>query len=345
METLEQTITTLVATPVNEFEFSIDLKGMYTKNRQAKIAIKVGNAVFNTHIQFDYDYISGEGPTPLYPAINMDPFKNLMSVGIEIDFYEVLTQYLEKVKVIDEKVAEIKAQKELEIKLLRQSEWTNSWIQDFASTLTYDKNKKIKEALPLATFARIEMDKYVNGASMFITVTYKGVNVIISKQDGTHTFNNGFIPKLTKNEDLTTSIYNDFITLSGGKTVKGKTVGNIFLKMVESIDDRERLINYKKEQIEKQNKETDLRREVLELASGEKVIIREETKYPQQYLRGGYRSDYSNPYKVNHFEIKMGERTLSVNYTKLKEDNICFSIGNLSGLTDEQFKGILKILK
>jgi hypothetical protein len=296
--------------------------------------VKIGNTIVNTHIKLVSEYVND---VKVYtPTVYKRDFETLLNAGVEIDFTDIIEKYKEELAkvevIISKEIADFEAA-ELAKKIER---YDKSWIHTFANQLAADKNKKIKSLLPLVTFAKIEKEPFLRGMELLVTVSYKGIDVNITHTGEAYSFGNGWIG---------TAPNKSFIDILGnGKNKKAKGAGTIFLKLIEAIDDRERNINYKKSQAEKEQFERDVRKEVLELASGEKVEIVSETKYESIYGYRGSRSDYSKPYKVYYYQITLGPRKININYSE--RDNVkTYSFGGFSDLTEVQIKSLIQVLK
>jgi len=333
---------TLKAEKVNEFEFVKETskytinsnKHTYTDDRKALVSVKIGNTIVNTHIRLVREWVNEE---KVYtPTVYTRDFDTLINAGIEIDFSSIIAHYKAELENVEFIIKEMIADYEADLLAKKIERYKNSWIHTFASQLAADKNRKIKALLPLVTFAKIEQAPFLRGIELLVTVSYKGIDINITHNGDAYVFGSGY-----------TGVEPNRIWVQltpKGKNVKAKGAGTIFLKLIEAIDDRERNINYKHTQAEKEKFERDVRKEVLELASGEKVTIMVEEKYETSYSYRGSRNDYSKPYKVYSYQITLGERKVYINYSD-REGIKTYSFGALSGLTEIQLKGLIQVLK
>lgn len=334
------TFVTLKAEKVNEFEFVRETskytinsnKHTYTDDRKALVSVKIGNSVVNTHIKLVSEWINQE--KVFTPTVCKRDFETLLQAGIEIDFSEVITSYNEELAKVEVIIAKEKADYDAAVLAKKIESYNNAWIHTFTSQLAADKSRKIKALLPLVTFAKTEKEPFLKGVNLSVTVSYKGIDTDITHIGDAYVFGGGYTGVEPNRR---------WIRITP-KDKKAKNAGTIFLKLIEAIDDRERNIKYERTQAKKEEFERDVRKEVLELASGEKVKIFEETKYEKKYGVRSVQTDYSKPYKVYRYQITLGSRKININYSD-REGEKTYSFGEFSGLTENQLKGLIQVLK
>lgn len=367
METNLQVAMKAKATIVNEFEF--EPKGIgsdYSRNDfRAKIAVQVGNAIKNTtiFIHDEYHYaekdvdgtILKESYHTHTPTLNPKDFEHLKMV-VDIDFSEVISKYKVAVEAERLRMENLKRAEELKRLQAKGVEYDNSWIHTFESIVNADKNKEIKTSLltgvkfTIPTKENIVSDKI--GTS--ILLEYRNIKVSIFKDgvnDGAYFFNNG---KKIEADGITEK----YISIAEGKQINGKTIGNIFLKLIQKINLHYDEIEYKNNKTNKEEAERKAYIQLLTDATNEVIYSiprwKNNTDYRGRVKDGGY-------YEYTYF-IDIKEKTETTSAVSVKVGAVIpkmynttsgkyeamepvYSIGELSGLSSDKIKAIIAILK
>ena len=291
-------IATLKVEFVNEFEFVPNMERKtrfsdekvithpYTSNYEAKVAVKVGNAVkeltFKKNHHYtssrtleDGRYVSGQSFDFFGIDENTHPFEELEKAGLHVDYSEAQYQY-EKL-VAEAKYREVLIKRYNNWKQIRSAKaaLANSWIHGFEATIRADKNKRIQAAVLNTTFAVSTKwnEKHV------AKITYKGVKVLIHKIDGSFCFNN---EKYGYDMNPTDAETGQNVELDEGKLRRAKREGTLFLKAIEAIDYRnERMAMLKKQREETESKNQKVHR-ILKEVTGLPVLFKEEREYSRQ---------------------------------------------------------------
>lgn len=362
METLEKNIVaTLKAEIINEFEFipkeeivnrfsnETIITHPYKSHYEAKVAVKVGNAVKNLFFSEKTKYISGftNENGEFKPGFDVNHievidetgstqiFEELENAGIRVDYMDVLMQYkqlLEKAKY-HEKL--LKRWNEWEKIREGKKKLKNSWIHDFENVLKSDKNKKIQSLLNEVTFE--PSTKY--NKKHYVNLIYKGVVVPIHKIAGSFVFNNEKYEYELKPYEKETR---NRVELEEDKLRRAKREGTIFLKAIEAIEIREKQIEYRKNKRIKELKELKDTKEHFEKVLGFPVHVEETLE----------RSSYSNnSYKVHKYWLitKQPERKYAsfegIRLGKYEKDGVyTYSINGTFKLDEDKFKRIIRIL-
>lgn len=359
--TNQKPVVTLKAEFVNEFEFTprservgrfsdeTKIVHPYQSNYEAKVAVKIGNAVKNlifkendhyvpSFYREDGTYVSGTSFMFLGLTEKSNPFEELENAGIAVDYFHIQLQYQKMVK-------EAKYQETL---IRRYEIWVNirkakkslkdSWIHKFEGTIKADNNKNIKAALKLTTFG---ISKKYDGKHN-IKVTYKDITVPIHMIDGSFAFNNeqyeyNMDPFITNENGEKKNV-----KIANNRLRKAKKEGTLFLKAIEAIDVYLNDIDYKKNARKEELSETEEKRTYLEKVLGHKVCVTEERKYSRD------RHSNHSWLEKNYFLLmeqpkdrwEKGTR-ISINYY---DHYKTFGIKGLDNLNEKQFKSIVEIL-
>jgi hypothetical protein len=354
--TAPEIVATLKAEFVNEFEFTprrekvrrfsdeTQITHPYTREYEAKVSVKVGNAVKeltfreNEYYKSSYRDEAGEyhsGVTYKYLGLkeNTHPFQELENAGIAVDYSEVLFQY---VKLVEEA-------KYRETLIERYNTWENirrakkrlaeSWIHNFEATIRADRNKRIQAAVQLTTFApSTDYNK-----KHHINITYKGVTVPIHIVDGSFAFNNekyewGFKPYMENSDNK--------VELADDKLRRAKREGTLFLKAIEAIDIREANVAYRNKQREEEIAHNKKVGKILRKAAGVPVMFKEEQEWSRRDDRSYRVARYHVLVESNESSYDVAEK-IEIKYSSYNDGQ--FTVKGLT-LREDQFKKVLDIL-
>lgn len=357
MDTLktDQIFATLKVEKVNDFEFlkgvkphSSNLLGLRDDFR-AKVSIKVGNSVMNTHLEYCESYIpshydkdgkyvySTNGPIGAR-VHSMEGLDTLTAAGIEIDTKDIIESYMVEVNMYIIQLEVLKDEAKKASKLKIETDYDNSWIHGYGRDC--ENVKKFAKLTHEVEFNVIEKDEVLNkGCQHQVSVSYRGYKTNIFIDYGYNGINSYTYGNISSN----TNKYYDF-----GKPKKSANSTHLFFKFIELINYELAVAKSKYEREDKESKEREIVRTHLEEITGEKVNIHKESK-----SQNDHRGQYMRPYDVyyNRIQLKGVEYTISTHtprvyndgeYTYLPE---VFSIKGIQNITGEQLKAIIKILK
>jgi len=364
---MENTIATLKAEMVNELEFIPKVERVQSKHNRynynevskpfdskyfnAKVSVKVGNAVGEVQLKRFEKYISshtdknGKNISSHYRkflGIDENPFKNLEDAGIKVDFSTVKEQYADMVEKAQHTLVLQKRLEKWESIRKVKAAYPNSWMHNFESVILSDNNKKIKAAVLGTTFQVPTLDEYIKNTISLVKVTYRGYVGTIRKSDGSYEFNNAYGETLNKNG------YFETLSITDGKTRKAKREGTIFLKFVEAVDNHISTVEYKKSSRQKEIEKTEETKRILEEVTGYPVYMEETREYSR------HRNDHSSWLSQKYFLITEQPDSYYGSFKGIKIDTGTkgydekkvrfYNVGGLTGLRQDQFQKIVKVL-
>ena len=360
---MENELITLTAEMVNELEFVPHPYGGHRSNGykeitmpfdprdfEAKVSVKVGNAVneitlrkFDKYVSSMTDkndrYVSGHHRKYLGIVRNGNPFLKLEEAGIKVDYSVVKEQYAEMVAKAEHTLILEKRFKEWERIRRVKAKYPNAWMHNFVSVLKADRNKKIVASLPLTTFTKPTLEKFIQSPVSHINVTYKGYRTTIHLEDGSYTFRNGVNVETSHTASLTDD-----------KTRRAKREGTIYFKLLEAVDIYTANIEYKKKRREEEVSETEKTRLKLEEVTGYPVYMKEEREYSRHRGRRDNTSWMTQKYYLiteqpdsYYGSFKGIQISLTKNHYE-EGEKVLYNVKGCNNLRAEQFKAIVDIL-
>ena len=336
-----------------------NVTSIYTDDFRAIVSVKIGNAVKELMLAQNSEYVPSTGyGTPdykesftrkwsgLYHRIE-NPFQDLITAGIEIDFSEIIFRY--GVEVVKAKLylEDIKKENEEKRIVLAKENYKTSWPVLFKAKLEAERNKTIKAAKDLIVVIPSTEKDYVYSGNTFVDVFYKSFKIRIYHEGGKFCSRSACEIKPDDKED--------YIFFKEKKSIQQMT---ILLKFIEEVDNLLVTREYVKK---KTDTEYQKRREIvkiLEEASGYPVTTFKKEEYsrnrnasPRNWIEYSYKLVTSIPdSQYGIYEgINVGTYVATV-FDSEKQEYVedptgrKYSIEGIRNLSKEQFKKILDVL-
>ena len=332
---------------VNQIEFVKSGNDPYTYLYMAKAAVKVGNAVKEISLEYNRDYLSGEGYTPYECRLtpnSKQQFRDIEAAGIAINFKKILDLYDVMVGLAKIHQEDIK----VEVEKLRivdyKKRYKKCWAVGAKDLLYVDKNKTLIAKRDEVTITPCTEESFVKNERANATFEYRGFETNVQIYDKKFQWSGAY-----KGEK--------YQRINEGKPKRSIHLMTVLLKFIEAVDDSITTQEYVTKKNDKDSIERKEKAKLLEGFTGYPVTIMKKRQYSKYGNRRDSwysyfykllteesdKRDYESDYKGFSIDTKTDRKYVDDKYEEVL-DSRTFSIDGMSNLSEKQFKGILALL-